>query len=157
MISPLSALIIRKPWIDRILAGEKTWELRTKRTGKRGVIALIEGGSGLIRGLCVLEDCLPPQSEAMLLESVAFHGVREEEIEGAMAAGWRVPWVLNSVCALPAPIPYRHPSGCVTWVTLSEEETLAVCAAVPLGWGLIDAGAQGRRYSDADNLSPAAE
>src|SRR5690554_3847384 len=43
-------LIIAKPWIGKILRGEKTWEMRSAHTHVRGPIALIEKGSGLIVG-----------------------------------------------------------------------------------------------------------
>ena len=44
-------LMIKSPWIDKILAGEKTWEIRGYTTETRGTIALIKSGSGLTRKL----------------------------------------------------------------------------------------------------------
>lgn len=41
-----SALIIRRPYSDQVLAGTKTWELRTRATHKRGLIGLIATGCG---------------------------------------------------------------------------------------------------------------
>ncbi len=38
----MKALVIRSPWIDLILAGSKTWEMRTKPTSIRGRVALIK-------------------------------------------------------------------------------------------------------------------
>ncbi|MGL1404420.1 ASCH domain-containing protein [Vibrio parahaemolyticus] len=63
------ALIIRKPWIHLILAGLKTWEMRSTKTKIRGTIALIEQGTGLIVGLANLTDSLEPLSHAELLTS----------------------------------------------------------------------------------------
>jgi hypothetical protein len=41
----LSGLLIRSPYVDWILAGSKTWEIRGSSTAKRGRIALIQSGS----------------------------------------------------------------------------------------------------------------
>ena len=49
------ALIVRQPWIDLILSGEKTWEMRSRPTNVRGRIGLIEQGTGLIVGECFLD------------------------------------------------------------------------------------------------------
>ena len=62
----MKALIVREPWIDLILDGHKTWELRTQPTSIRGRIALIH----LIRGglnynMELRWDGVPSLSEAM--------------------------------------------------------------------------------------------
>lgn len=36
----MKGIIIDAPWIDEILAGRKTWELRTKSWSHRGEVAL---------------------------------------------------------------------------------------------------------------------
>jgi len=56
----MKGLVIKSPWIEKILAGEKTWELRTRAVRERGTIALIKGGSGTIVGTCSILDCLGP-------------------------------------------------------------------------------------------------
>ena len=48
------ALIIRQPWIGKILDGSKTWEMRGRPTSIRGRIGLIEQGSGMIVGEATL-------------------------------------------------------------------------------------------------------
>ena len=52
----MKGLVIRSPWIDHILAGKKTWEMRTRATSTRGRIALIKAGSGLIYGTAELVE-----------------------------------------------------------------------------------------------------
>ena len=54
---PSRSLIIQGRWLDKIYGGEKSWELRTKSTRKRGRIGLISSGSGLIGGEAWLIDC----------------------------------------------------------------------------------------------------
>jgi hypothetical protein len=73
----MKALIVREPWIDLILDGHKTWELRTRPTSIRGQIALIRQGSGQIEGVVNLADVLPRMSPAGLavpLNFTACHG-----------------------------------------------------------------------------------
>jgi hypothetical protein len=53
-------LFIRKEWLDKILAGTKTWEIRGKATMRRGTIALIESKSGHVVGTCELVDVVGP-------------------------------------------------------------------------------------------------
>ncbi len=53
----MKGLIIRKTWIDYILEGKKTWEIRGCKTNIRGQIELIQSGSGLVIGCCEIVDC----------------------------------------------------------------------------------------------------
>jgi hypothetical protein len=46
----MKALIIREPWIGHILAGRKTWEMRTSPTNIRGRIGLIRKGRAIVVG-----------------------------------------------------------------------------------------------------------
>ena len=52
----MKGLIIKAPWIDYILEGKKTWEIRGSNTNIRGRIALIKSGSGKIFGTVDLVD-----------------------------------------------------------------------------------------------------
>lgn len=116
----MKGLLIRSPWIDLILSGVKTWELRTRPTSIRGRIALIKAGSGAIWGTAVLVDCLPALSAEQMAQTEAFHGISPERIPDVVKNGWTTPWVLRDIEKLPSPLPYSHPSGAVTWVDLPE-------------------------------------
>lgn len=117
----MKGLLIREPWIGMILSGRKFWEMRSSRTHVRGRIALIRSGSGLVVGTAVVSDCLPALDADEMRQSTAFHGLPLDQLDEVMARGWTIPWVLSDVRALPTPIPYRHPSGAVTWVDLGEQ------------------------------------
>lgn len=116
----MKALIIRSPWIDLILSGTKTWEMRTKPTSIRGRIALIKAKSGLIYGTAELVESLPALSLERLRETQAFHGIPEDQLESAMENRWTTPWVLRNVVRLDSPKPYTHPKGAVTWVVIPD-------------------------------------
>ena len=56
---PFKAIVVKKPWAAMLVSGEKVWELRGKRTGHRGRVAIAESGTGALIGECVLIDCKP--------------------------------------------------------------------------------------------------
>lgn len=116
----MKALVIRSPWIELILSGQKTWEMRSRATRIRGPIALIKAGSGLVVGTAEISDCLPALNEAEMRAHQQHHRIPESEQASAMANRWTTPWVLSKVHALKDPVPYQHPSGAVTWVELID-------------------------------------
>ena len=115
---PERALIIRSPHIEKVLAGTKTWEIRSRPTNIRGPIGLIRSGSGLVVATGEVVDCRGPLSF-------------QEFKRNALRAGWKpaeitqrpypttYAWVLNNVKVLPTPLAYRHPRGTITWVKLT--------------------------------------
>ncbi|TKB20421.1 MAG: ASCH domain-containing protein [Mesorhizobium sp.] len=122
----MKALIVREPWIDLILDGHKTWELRTQPTSIRGRIALIRKGSQEIEGVVKLVDVLPRLSPSGLADSVEFHCVPSDKHQEVMHAGWLTPWVVVDPRRFSSPIPFTRPSGAVTWVDLDVQAIRAV-------------------------------
>ena len=56
--SAKSALVVKKRWLDKILAGRKTWEIRGGPTTKRGWIHFAQSGStGKLMGRARLVNC----------------------------------------------------------------------------------------------------
>ena len=53
--SAKSALVVKKRWLDKILAGQKTWEIRQGRTAKRGWIHFAQ--TGKLMGRARLVGC----------------------------------------------------------------------------------------------------
>jgi len=119
-------LVIADPWIGYILDGSKTWEMRSSATSVRGPFALIRKGTGAVWGVADLVDVRSPLSPEELIATHARHRIPSEMIRSGEVAKWNTPWVLADVRPLQTPVPYRHPSGAVTWVTLEPE----VCAAI---------------------------
>ena len=58
----LDGLLIRAPWINRILDRSKTWEIRGSHTYKEGRIGLIESGTGTVVGVAELVGVVGPLS-----------------------------------------------------------------------------------------------
>jgi hypothetical protein len=114
----MNALIIKSPWIDMILVGKKTWEIRGSNTKTRGTIALIKSGSGMIYG----EIDLVHSKELSLTqyrESRRFHGVKSEAAS-VLPYKKTYAWVLEKPQIYVEPVPYKHPMGAVIWVKLTE-------------------------------------
>ena len=116
---PERGLVIRQPWIDRILEGKKTWELRGKPTQVRGEIALIQGGSCTVVGSAWVVDVQCPLSAEALRAADQQGRIGLDEAE-AMDYPNTYAWVLEDVTRLPEPVPYQHPRGAITWVRLDR-------------------------------------
>jgi len=115
MRSIQTGLVIDEPWITKIIRGEKTWEMRSKPTTKRGRIALIKKGSGLIVGLATITGALGPFTDDEITTNFEHHRVPTHVIDK-----WRFAWVLKDVLHLATPVPYVHNKGAVIWVNLDS-------------------------------------
>ena len=113
----MRALLIRRPWIDKILDGEKTWEIRGSRSSVRGQIGLIASRTGTVVGVCDLVDCIGPLTADQFRKNAKKAGMRPSE---ATLGYYRqtYAWVLEKPRRLKQPVPYKHPSGAVIWVRL---------------------------------------
>jgi len=146
----MNGLIIREPWITRILSGTKTWEMRTTLTAYRGRIGLIRKGTGMVIGTANIIDSLPRLDAGGLAASRDFHGIPVELDSDVLDAGWLFPWVLRNVQPLRHPVPAGQKSGQVVWVPLSPAAVAAIdeqCKATPASVSpkLPASGPQGRQ------------
>lgn len=121
-------LIIDTPWIDHILEGRKDWEMRSQATSMRGWIGLIRKGSGQVVGLARLVDCGKALTKDEMIANEAHHRIPPRMIHSGEVAKWCVPWKLTDIRPLAKPIPYKHKSGPVIWVTLSDDVSRALAS-----------------------------
>jgi hypothetical protein len=113
------ALLIRHPWIDMILDGKKTWEIRGSATSVRGTVGLVPSGSGTIVGVCEVVDCVGPLTAEEYTKNAKKAGMRPSEAK----LGWyrqTYARVMAKPRRLSRPLPYRHPPGAVIWVRLDD-------------------------------------
>lgn len=110
----MKGLIIKEPWIDMILEGEKTWEIRGSNTKIRGTIALIKSGTGMVYGTVVLKNSFHITQQAL------DQGFKNHRIPTDKDIPYLKPyaWELSAPVRLDKPIPYKHPQGAVIWVNL---------------------------------------
>lgn len=110
----MDGLIIKAPYIDWILAGDKDIELRGFNTNKRGRIALIKSGTGLVVGTVEIVD-------SILIETVnQYEKLRPKHCVGAERRNIKYKelwgWVLANPIILDEPIKYSYKRGQQVWV-----------------------------------------
>lgn len=122
----MKAIIVRSPWIDQILSGKKTWEMRSTRTTYRGLVGLIRKGTGLVVGAARLVASPPPIDAKTFELNQARHGIPDHMWQKVFEARWIYPWVLEGSYGLTTPIAAGQRRGQVIWVPLGEEVAAAV-------------------------------
>lgn len=118
MTTPERALIIRQPWVELILNGTKTWEMRGSKTNIRGRIGLIEQGTGLIVGeVSIISSLRGVFGKEQRQDTMQFHCIDN----ASDINRWPYPWVLSNATRYETPIKYNHPMGAVIWVDLTKD------------------------------------
>jgi len=115
---PKKALLVKQQCADKILSGDKTWDVRGRRTTARGRIHIAQAGTGTLVGEVTITDCIPV-TMAMLARRAKEH--RIASVRCVVAKYRRIyAWVLADAVCYPYPIAYRHPPGAVTWVRTGD-------------------------------------
>ena len=119
------ALLVKPIFVDLMLDGKKTWEVRTKITYKRGRIHLAKVGTGQLSGSVCIVDCISVPV-AHLPRHCDKHCIDDPLL---MFAGHsRVfAWVLEAPDTFTATYSFQHPRGAVSWVRLQPTESMLHC------------------------------
>ena len=110
-----TVLVVQNPWLDMILSGSKTWEIRGGHTKQRGKIHLaLSGGGGRIVGRCRLVDSFP------IGRTELERHVDKHCIDNTNTITYPRPhaWVVVDPVRYDRPFEYDHPHGAVRWVKL---------------------------------------
>jgi len=113
---PDVGLLVRAPYVDWIVDGLKTWEIRTKRTQRRGRIGLIRSKSGLVVGEAQIVDVVGPLTRALLADNAKLMNVNRRDAWEPEEPTFA--WVLQGAGRYRKPVPYKHRSGAVIWARL---------------------------------------
>lgn len=112
----MDGLIIKKKWLDLILSGKKTLEIRGCSTKKTGVqIYLLESSSKRVRGTCIIQSVYPiscsdwSEEQENHCVDLSYKELKER---------YKNPhaWVLADVEPVEDVWYYDHPNGAVIWV-----------------------------------------
>ena len=115
-------LLIRSLWIEKILLGNKTWEIRGASTKIRGPIGLIRSGSAQVVGTCELTDVLGPLTLSDMRRNINKHCIPIQDLK-CLPYKKTYAWIISNARSLKKPIPYTHPLGAVIWVKLSSAKS----------------------------------
>ena len=107
------ALVVKKQWLDKILSGEKDWEIRGSATAQRGWIHFAESkAGGKLVGRARLVDCIE------LPKSTFKRHVRRHCVTNVSDVPYKhiFAWVLEDPERFTKPFVYKHTPGAVIWV-----------------------------------------
>lgn len=113
----MDILIVKPSWADKILSGEKEWEIRGCSTKKHGKIGIAKSGTSCIFGEVNIVDSIL-LTKNLWEENVDKHLVRCTW--DCLLEKYKHPyaWIFepNSAKRYDSPVPYVHPKGAVIWV-----------------------------------------
>ena len=115
-------LFIKPRWINLILDGTKTWEMRATSTKFRGWFALVGSGTGCAWGVAKLVGVERPKTPSEMIRNFERHRIPEAMIMSREVSKWNTPWVIGEAMRLPEPI--RSTALGQIWVNL-EPDTIA--------------------------------
>lgn len=115
----MKGLIIKSPWIEYILSGKKTWEIRGSNTKIRGTVYLIKSGSGQIYGTAEIVNCI----ELSLEQYQSAYNKHMIPLEYLSQLPYKrtFAWVLDNAVLFNTPLEYKHPRGAVIWVNIEDK------------------------------------
>ena len=133
----LDILLVKEPWARKLVKGEKSWELRSTNVTNRGRIALGQTGKHLVLGEVTITSCSlvaergadgklqpPAGREGDWLGSaknIPLHGVSKlEELPGTWKRVYA--WGVASAREYQPPIPFKHVTGCQTWISPEQSK-----------------------------------
>ena len=111
--SGAAILKVQRPWIDLILDGRKTWEIRGQRSCKppQDIFLAPSGEGGIIIGSVKFVRCIGPLSREQWKDA-AKHCVGGTALPyGRNTFAWEV----KDPVRFPEPAPFANESGPVTW------------------------------------------
>ena len=82
-------LFVKEPWIDLLLSGDKTWEIRGSDTKHRGPLFLIKSGTGQAFGLINLYETQKIPKEDFL-KYAEHHKVYNQEVSYKNIWAWKM-------------------------------------------------------------------
>ena len=107
------ALVVKKQWLDKILSGEKDWEIRSSKTSRRGWIHFAESGAGgRLVGRAKLVDCFELTKTEFTSQKIHHRVPRLSEVPYKRMFAW----VLENAERFEKPFEYEHTTGAVIWV-----------------------------------------
>ena len=103
-------LVIKKCWIELILSGQKTWEMRSYRLTYRGWIGLVQKKTEFVYGIAHLVDVGCPLSISELIDTIDKHQIDKATILSD-GFNYKIPWIFKDIQRLGQPVRIRKRNG----------------------------------------------
>ena len=114
------ALIVKKEWLDLLLSGRKTWEIRGMATTRRGWVHFAQSkAGGQLVGRARLVDCIPLVAASGVLSEAAFKkDFCRHRVPSLKMVPYTQPyaWVFEQAERFKQAFKYEHRRGAVIWV-----------------------------------------
>lgn len=108
---PTTGLIVLQPYLDLLLTGTKTWEIRSTNTETRGEICLVL--KGRVYGTISITGC-----QAISHAELELNRDKHQIKDISVVAGYTTlfAWMMSSPKKLPQPLPFAWKTGQQVWV-----------------------------------------
>ena len=108
-------LITKQLWGEKILSGEKTWDVRSSKTSHIGRIRIAFSGTNKKYGEVTLTECIPLTKE-LFEQNRDRHCIPDSWEDVCKSYPKPVAWVMEDPEVYKKPIPYTTHRGAVVWV-----------------------------------------
>ena len=121
---PTRALKLDHRWLQLLLDGSKTWEIRSSNTKLRGRVALASTETKLLHGDVEIVDCTP-LSRKDFAANVPQHRVEDPETAAKVHKYKKIfAWHMARPRTYANPAPFPNPTGSVIFVVLHAPEEI---------------------------------
>ena len=123
---PTSALIVKRPWAELLIQGDKRWELRSCSTTKRGRIAVAAGGTQTLLGEIDLVDCVKVSERGRSLLPLPLESFEHlHKVPDLSVLNYQdksiFAWVMANPCPYSPVKTFVRDRGPVVWVSLPQD------------------------------------
>jgi hypothetical protein len=118
---PKSGIILKSEWLEMVLSGRKTWELRAMKTNKRERVALAQSGTSLLLGDVEITGCVE-LDDVLVRANIEKHGVPLHRLAEYVSDDKNIfAWEIARPRRYKEPIPYTRARGQMTWIDLVNQ------------------------------------
>ena len=114
------ALVVKRQWLDLILSGQKTWEIRGMATTRRSWVHFAQSqAGGQLVGRARLVDCIALGGAGKSLSEAAFRkDFCRHRVPSLSMVPYQRPhaWVFKEAERFEKPFAYEHRQGAVIWI-----------------------------------------
>ena len=113
----MKGLKIKEKWLNLILLGDKTWEIRGNNCNIRGRIGLVQCGSSMVYGEINMIGAIPLDRNTFINNRDKHHvDISWEELLERYKTPYA--WIMEDVESYKEPKKFKNLQGSVKWVNI---------------------------------------